>query len=217
MNSCRQNETLKLCLIPPYLSHFRVMRSSMRCVVVSTTYSIFLLFMSTDWEERRIQILNAWSTNSITRPVAGILMGMEVFTTSLAFHISLSDQDIANWPRDVWWTTFITVLYKDWRGLIWARTTKGPSINLSSPCPPTRGSLCSDIWSGSKLSHGSNLRSSVLWPELAKITFQYLVLGNVETCTDMSSYSKLAEISYDFLFEAPVCSSGKSIQEAGEL
>ena len=51
MNSYRQNETLKLCLIPPYLSHFRVMRSSMRCVVVSTTYSIFLLFMSTDWEE----------------------------------------------------------------------------------------------------------------------------------------------------------------------
>ena len=42
---------MKLCQIPPYLLHYRVMRTFMRCVVVSTTYSTFLLSMSTDWEE----------------------------------------------------------------------------------------------------------------------------------------------------------------------
>ena len=37
--------------------------------------------------------------------------------------------------------------------------------------------------------------------DLPQITPQYLVLSNVKTCTDMSSYSEWAEISQNFLYE----------------
>ena len=48
------------------------------------------------------------------------------------FPYLLSDWDIANWSCIVWWTTFMTMLFHVWRGLIWARTMKGPSMNLTN-------------------------------------------------------------------------------------
>ena len=170
----------------------------MRCEVFTTSLTL-LLFMSTDQE------------------------GVQIIGDSIYYHWS----GVAIWPGQ--YLVLLTLRHAQiCLYFKWAEMSCDFLYNQPPPCPPTRGSLCPALWSAGELKENNltalaaGIFQDLKWIysldsprgstdairdhqpyglDLPQITPQYLVLSNVKTCTDMSSYSEWAEISQNFLYE----------------